>query len=157
MFLVVMKLKTLLALSFVTLGGAFAPLVSAADAPREIVVTANDAMQFNVKEITATAGEKITVKFSHVGKFPKTSMGHNWVLVKPMSAAALNSFAMACMKAAPEYLPADRSVVIAHTKILGGGESDAITFTAPTTPGEYPYLCSFPGHFSMMKGKLIVK
>ncbi len=152
-----MKLKTLLVLSLVSLvGGAVSP-VAAADAPREVVITANDAMQFSLKEITAAPGEKITVKFSNIGKLPKTAMGHNWVLVKPMSAAELNSFGMACMKAAPEYIPADRSAVIAHTKILGGGESDTITFTAPATAGEYPYLCSFPGHFAMMKGKLTVK
>jgi azurin len=61
------------------------------------------------------------------------------------------------MKNAPEYLPKDQSAILAHTKIVGGGESDTVTFTAPDKPGTYPFFCSFPGHFSMMKGKLIVK
>ena len=46
--------------------------------------------------------------------------------------------------------------MIAHTDMVGGGESSTITFTAPAA-GEYPYICSFPGHFGLMTGKLIVK
>ena len=45
--------------------------------------------------------------------------------------------------------------VIVHTKMLGGGESDTITFIAPEN-GFYTYICSFPGHWGLMKGKLIV-
>ena len=60
--------------------------------------------------------------------------------------------------AAPNYMPKDMSKVIAHnTKVLGPGESETVDFTAPTTPGEYPYICTFPGHFATMRGKLIVK
>ena len=152
----VMKFNALLALSLLALGGP-ASAALAADAPREIVITANDAMQFSLKEITAAPGEKLSVKLSHVGKLPKTAMGHNWVLLAAGSDAEVQKLAMECMKNAPDYLPKDRSVVLAGTKILGGGESDTVTFTAPDKPGAYPYLCTFPGHFSMMKGKLIVK
>lgn len=153
----VMKINALLAIALLSLGGTAASPLLAADAPREIAITANDAMQFNLKEITAAPGEKLSVKLSHVGKLPKTAMGHNWVLFTAVSDAEVQKLAMECMKNAPEYLPKDRSVVLAGTKILGGGESDTVTFTAPDKPGVYPYICSFPGHFSMMKGKLIVK
>jgi azurin len=154
----VMKLHTLLALSILALGSAAAPALRAADAaPREIVVTANDAMQFNLKELAAKPGEKIAIKLNHVGKLPKTAMGHNWVLFAPLPDADLNKLLMDAMKNAPEYLPKDRSAILAHTRIIGGGESDTVVFTAPEKPGSYPYFCTFPGHFSMMKGKLVVK
>ena len=152
-----MKIRPLLVLTALSLGSALIPALRAADAAREIAITANDAMQFNLKEITATPGEKLSVKLSHIGKLPKAAMGHNWVLFSATSDADVQKIAMECMKNAPEYLPKDRSVVLAHTKLLGGGESDVITFTAPDKPGAYPYICTFPGHFSMMKGKLIVK
>jgi azurin len=156
-FTSVMKLHTLLAFTALGLGAALAPALRAADTAREIAITANDAMQFNLKEITAAPGEKLNIKFSHIGKLPKAAMGHNWVLLSAASDSDVQKLAMECMKNAPDYLPKDRSVILAHTKLLGGGESDVITFTAPDKPGAYPYLCTFPGHFSMMKGKLIVK
>ncbi|WP_404423026.1 azurin [Nibricoccus sp. IMCC34717] len=129
----------------------------ASEAPREIAITANDAMQYSLKEITAAPGETITVKFSHIGKLPKTAMGHNWVLLKALPADAVSKFAMECMKFAPDYLPKDQSAILAHTKLLSGGESDSVTFTVPTEPGQYPFICTFPGHFAMMRGNLTVK
>ena len=46
--------------------------------------------------------------------------------------------------------------VIAATKLLGPGESETISFTAPE-PGDYQFVCSFPGHFAMMRGIMVVK
>lgn len=149
-----MKIKLVL-FSLLVLSGGVA--LKAAVAPREIVITSNDSMQFNVREITARPGEALRVKFSNLGKFPKQAMGHNWVLLQPMTETAFNAFAMGCASKAPDYLPADRSDVLAHTKMLGGGESDLIELTAPAKPGAYPFLCTFPGHFAMMRGKFIVK
>ncbi|MGE9268557.1 MAG: plastocyanin/azurin family copper-binding protein, partial [Verrucomicrobiales bacterium] len=69
-------------------------------------------------------------------------------------------FAMKAMSAKDnEYIPvaeADAAAILAHTKLLGPGEEDSITFTAPEA-GEYPYLCSFPGHFGVMNGVMTVK
>lgn len=152
-----MKLKFLLVLTLLFASGPALRPVLAAGAPREILITANDAMQFNVKELAAKPGESLRLKLSHVGKLPKAAMGHNWVLLKVMSAAEINAFALACAKNPPNYLPADTSAVLAHTRLIGGGENDTIEFTAPSTPGEYPFVCTFPGHFTMMKGKLVVK
>ena len=152
----VMKTRTLLTFVLLILGSAAAP-VRAGDAPREIAITANDAMQYSVQEIAAAPGEKIAVKLSHVGKLPKTAMGHNWVLFAPLPEAELQKLLLDGMKHAPDYLPEDRSAILAHTRVLSGGESDTVTFTAPDKPGAYPFFCSFPGHFSMMKGRLVVK
>ena len=53
------------------------------------------------------------------------------------------------MQAAHDYVPpGSEKDVLAHTKLLGPGESDTITFTAPFIPGDYVYLCSFPGHYA---------
>lgn len=152
-----MKTKLLL-LSLLALSG-FVTLTAMADTPaaREVAITANDSMQFNVKEIAAKPGEKIKLTLSNVGKLPKTAMGHNWVLLKPMTADAFNKLAMSGASNPPDYLPKNKTSVLANTKMLGGGETDTIEFTAPTAPGKYPFYCSFPGHFGMMKGNLIVQ
>lgn len=128
----------------------------AADGKRVVDLTADDTMKFNLTEIRAKAGEALRITLKNIGRMPKQAMSHNWVLVKPMTDAELNAFGMAASSKAPDYLPADRSQVLAATKLLGGGESDSIEITAPATPGEYPFICTFPGHFAIMKGKLIV-
>ena len=53
------------------------------------------------------------------------------------------------------YIP-EGDDIIAHTKMIGGGESVEITFDAPAA-GTYDYICPFPGHYGIMKGKFIVE
>ncbi len=55
-----------------------------------------------------------------------------------------------------DFIPEGTTAVLAHTKMLGGGETTTIEFTAPEA-GTYDYICSFPAHYAMMKGKLIVQ
>lgn len=121
-------------------------------------ITGNDQLQYDKKELTAVTGQKVTLKLKHVGKLPKVAMGHNVVILKPGTEIA--PFAMKCAPAAAnDYIPEDEEVaklMVVYTKMLGGGEETEITFTAPE-PGEYPYLCTFPGHFGTMNGKFIVK
>ena len=127
-----------------------------ADGKRVIVLTADDTMKFNLAEIHAKPGEALRITLKNTGRMPKQAMAHNWVLLQPMADSDFTAFAMAASGKAPDYLPADRAQVLAATKLLGAGESDTIEITAPATPGEYPFLCTFPGHFALMKGKLIV-
>ena len=47
--------------------------------------------------------------------------------------------------------------MIASTRLLGPGESEVVIFKAPNETGEYEYVCTFPGHFAMMRGKMIVR
>lgn len=135
---------------------AATPAAAPANGVRTVAITANDAMKYDVTEIRAQPGEKLRVKLTNTGRMPKQAMGHNWVLLAPMDDAAVLALAGAAATKMPEYLPEDKSVVLAHTKILGGGESDTIEFTAPTASGVYPFVCTFPGHAALMKGKLIV-
>jgi azurin len=128
-----------------------------ADGVRTVAITANDAMQYSVKEIRARSGEKLRVTLTNTGKMPKQAMAHNWVLLKPMSDSELNAFGMAASAKPPTYMPDDASAVLVHTKMLGAGEKDMVEFAAPSAAGQYPFICTFPGHFAIMRGKLIVE
>ncbi len=138
----------------------FAALIAApsAFAETKLELTGNDQMQFNAKTLEATAGEKVILSFKHTGQLPVAAMGHNVVILKPgTSVPAFANKAMLAKDTA--HIPADeesKAAVVAHTKLLGGGESDTIEFT-PTEPGAYPYICTFPGHFALMQGVLTVK
>lgn len=130
--------------------------VPAAGGVKTVSITADDTMKFSLTEIRAQAGEKVRVTFKNVGRMPKQAMGHNWMLLVPMADGEVLALAQAAAARAPEYLPADTAKIIAHTKLLGPNESDTVEFTAPAAPGDYPFVCTFPGHAALMKGKLIV-
>ena len=122
----------------------------------EVVVESNDAMKFNVSEIVVDKScKKFTVNLKHVGKMPKTAMGHNWVLAKTADMAPITADGIKA-GAAKDYLPTGDARVIASTKLIGGGESASASFdTSKLKAGEdYTYFCSFPGHSGLMKGKL---
>jgi azurin len=133
-----------------------APLAAQA-APKvcKLTIAGNDAMQFDQKELKA-AGDctEIELTLKHTGKLPAQSMGHNWVLVKTPDMNAVSSAGMAA-GLANQYVPPKDKRVIASTKIIGGGESTTIKIpTSTLKKGEaYSYLCSFPGHSALMKGK----
>jgi len=114
-----------------------------------IELTANDQLKFDKNELHVKANEKVTLTLKNIGTMPKESMGHNFVLLK--DGTDLPAFATAAISA-PEHIPANNPAIIAHTKLLGPGESDTIEFTVPK--GEYVFICSFPGHYMTMTGTL---
>jgi len=121
-----------------------------------IVVNSNDQMNFDVNEIIVKENQVVVLILHHTGTMPKASMGHNLVIIdKDIS---LSDFAKKSFSAKEnDYIPeSEMQNIIAYTGLLGGGESDTITFTAPVK-GSYDFLCSFPGHYSIMKGKFIVE
>lgn len=120
-----------------------------------LALSGNDMMQFDKNELLAKGGEKITLTFRHVGQLDKRVMGHNFVLLKP--GTDITGFANEAASAgeASDWIPNDGVQVIAHTKMLGGGQTDVITFDAPE-PGVYDFICSFPGHSAMMRGTLTI-
>jgi azurin len=175
-----LRYLVLLALLFAVLGSgcstqpaagsastAAAPAASPAATPpaatihdgRAIEITATDNMKFNVTEIAAKPGEKLSVTLVNLGTTPKFSMGHNWVLLA--AGIDVSQFLITAAEAVTtEYVPAaaggDR--ILAATKLLGPKERDTVTFAAPGAPGRYEFLCSFPGHFQVgMRGVLIVQ
>lgn len=128
-----------------------------ADYTTTIVLEGHDNMTFTGGDhFTVKAGEEITLTLKNVGELPKESMGHNVVVLTP--GTDLADFGGEAFKAKDEdYIPATfASSMVAHTKLLGPGESDTITLTFDA-PGDYEYVCSFPGHWGTMKGIITVK
>ncbi|AVS88824.1 azurin [Paracidovorax avenae] len=129
---------------------------SAQAADCSVEIEGNDAMQFNKAAIAVPQScKQFTVKLKHAGKLPKTAMGHNWVLTKASDMQGASTDGMAA-GAEKNFVKDGDKRVIAHTKIIGGGESDSVTFPVPSLKaGEsYAYFCSFPGHSALMKGTL---
>ncbi|MHC8375209.1 azurin [Pseudomonas sp. MDT1-16] len=125
----------------------------------KVTVDSTDQMSFDTKEISIDKSCKtFTVELKHSGNLPKNVMGHNWVLSKE---ADMQPIATAGLAAGIEksYLPEGDARVIAHTKVIGAGEKDSVTFdVSKLDAGEkYGFFCSFPGHISMMKGTVVLK
>ncbi len=124
----------------------------------KVTITGNDQMKFDVMAIEAKPGQKVTVTLKNAGTMPKMSMGHNFVLLAqdqdPAKFVEASQTSMGTEFIGPDV----KGKVIAHTKLLGPGESDTISFAAPRKAGAYTYICSFPGHFAIgMKGVLTVQ
>jgi len=125
------------------------------DEVANVVLTSNDLMQFNTKEIKVEVGQKIKLTLRHLGKLDVNVMGHNFVLLK--SGTDIVKFATKAANARDnEYIPKDSQDIIVHTDLIGGGQVTSIEFDAPAA-GTYQFLCSFPGHYAMMSGKFIVE
>ena len=120
-------------------------------------IEGNDAMQYNTDSITIPAScSQFTVNLKHVGKLAVNVMGHNFVVAKEADMAGINADGMAV---APEHLKDGDARVVAHTKMIGGGESASVTFDVAkiNDGGPYKFFCSFPGHFALMQGSLQVQ
>ena len=128
--------------------------------PKTVEVQADDKMRFDVTAFEVTRGQKVSITLKNIGTTPKFSMGHNLVVLdKTVNTGNATKFLdTAAMAASSDYVPKGSKEVLAATKLLGPNETDTITFTAPYVPGEYLYLCSFPGHYSQgTKGFMTVK
>lgn len=122
----------------------------------ELIIEGNDRMQFDLKEMKVKAGTTVKLTLKHVGEMTRQQMGHNWVLLK--KGTDIMEFGQKSASASDnEYIGKDvADQVIAHTKTIGGGEETTITFEVPAK-GTYDFICSFPGHVALMKGKFIVE
>lgn len=121
-----------------------------------LVISGNDALQFDKKELRAKAGQSVKLTLRHTGKMNAKIMGHNIVILK--QGVNLSSFGNRAASASDNnYIPKNaENEVIAYTKLIGGGQTTSIEFDAPAV-GVYDFLCSFPGHYALMKGKFIVE
>ncbi len=120
----------------------------------KLVLHTSDEMKYDRKELKVRAGTRVELTLHHTGSMAKAIMGHNVVILKP--GTDINAFGQRAMAAVDtEYIPAGDEI-IAHTKLIGGGESTSITFNAPPV-GSYDFICSFPGHYGLMRGQFIVE
>lgn len=122
-------------------------------------IEGNDAMQFNVNSITVPAScsdFKITLK--HTGKMPVAAMGHNVVVTKMSDMKKVAADGMGAGMSEDYVKPGDDRV-IAHTDMVGGGDTTSVSFPVSKIQGDGPYefFCSFPGHSAIMKGTIAVK
>ncbi|CAM2816271.1 MULTISPECIES: azurin [Pseudomonas] len=125
----------------------------------KVTVDSTDQMSFDTKAIEIDKSCKtFTVELKHSGKLPKNVMGHNWVLTTEADMQPVATEGMAA-GIDNDYLKKDDARIIAHTKIIGAGETDSVTFDVSKlkADGKYMFFCSFPGHISMMKGTVTLK
>jgi azurin len=136
--------------------GADIPGIDTVTVTDHIKLDGTDEMKYDRTLFKVKAGQKITLDFKNIGKQPAAAMSHNVVILQQgTDVQALGEAAIPA--AATEHIPASMSTdVIAHTKLLGPGESDEITFTL-TDAGVYDLICTFPGHFGTMKGKIVAE
>ena len=138
---------------------SFLPVRLAAQAkPRVVELIGTDDMKYNTTAITAKPGEQITVRLTAKGTMPAVAMSHNFVLLALKTDPAAFTTAGMTARATDYIAPANKAQVLAATKLAANGQTVEVTFKAPTAPGAYPYVCTFPGHFAAgMKGTLTVK
>ncbi|MDV6028976.1 MAG: hypothetical protein F9B45_02480 [Phycisphaera sp. RhM] len=116
-------------------------------------------MLFSVTRITATPGQPVKIVFTN-----PDATDHNLVIVKSGALAevgmAANEMAKDPRNAKSDFIPREKSDLILHaTPMIGPTRSslvDVLRFHAPTEPGIYPYVCTFPGHWVVMNGVLVV-
>lgn len=127
-----------------------------ADKVCKLEIAGTDQMQFDKKElVVAPDCTQVELTLKHTGKLPAQAMGHNWVLTKTADVSGVANDGMGA-GAANDYVKKGDARVIAHTKVIGGGQSTSVTFPVSklTKGGAYTYFCSFPGHWAVMKGTL---
>jgi azurin len=121
-----------------------------------ILLKANENMRFDRELFRVKARGKISLIFKNTGAKSPASMTHNVVILK--SGVDIADFADIARNAKTEqYVPSSLdSLIIAHTRLVGGGDSDQVEFYIPK-PGIYDFICSFPGHWGTMQGKIVAQ
>ena len=149
-----MKRITLFAAGFL----ALATLGQAAD-PIEVEIKPDAAtgMKWDKIEFTVKAGAKVKLTLNNDSAIP---LQHNLLILKPGTLQKVGMLANNMLTdpqaMAKGYIPESEDILFA-TKLINPKESETIEFTAPTEPGEYPYTCTFPGHWMVMQGVMKVE
>lgn len=148
-------MKGLLKVVAVGVGVLFSMAVAA---ECEVTIDSNDQMRFDTDHISIPASCKsFKVTLTHSGSLPANTMGHNWVLTESNNVQAV---AMDGMSAGldNDYVKPDDERVLAYTKVIGGGDSTSVSFDVSELDAdtEYSFLCSFPGHYALMKGTVSI-
>lgn len=128
------------------------------DPVRTIDIVATDDMKYSVSTITAGPGEELRIRLQAKGVIPKVAMAHNVVVLELITDINTLLKEGAPFRETDFIQPTMAKNVIAKTALAGPGELVQVTFTVPDTPGDYPFICTFAGHYQAgMKGTLVVK
>ncbi|WP_372828707.1 azurin [Shewanella sp. UCD-KL12] len=153
------RLKTISAVALLGFSSLFGFSSQAMANECALSISANDAMQFDSKELSVPAScKEVTLTLNHAGQLPKAAMGHNWVLTTAADMQGVANDGMAA-GAAKNYVKDGDTRVIAHTDVVGGGSSTSITFSTEgmSATEAYKFFCSFPGHWAIMQGNFVIK
>ncbi|MEL6951204.1 MAG: azurin [Pseudomonadota bacterium] len=123
-----------------------------------LTIEAGDRLGYNTDSLTAAAScSEVTVTLVHTGKLPKNAMGHNWVLVKKSDLDAVGAAGMTA-GIDNSYVPVGDDRIIAATQLIGGGETSSTTVDMSVLDAdtEYAFICTFPGHWSIMRGSFTI-
>lgn len=110
-------------------------------------------MTFDKTALTVPAGAEVHLVLKNNATM--STLPHNWVLVKAGTEASVAAAGLKLGEPAGYFDVRDKDALV-HTPMAKPGESSEVTFTAPADPGAYPYICTVPGHYLMMKGVLTV-
>ena len=122
-------------------------------------VEGNDMMKFNVANIDVSKSCKdFTINLKHTGKLARNVMGHNLVVARTADMKGIDADGIKAGLAS-NYVKAGDARVIAHSKVIGGGEGTSVKIPVSrlTGAGPYSFFCSFPGHSALMKGTITLK
>ena len=116
------------------------------------IATLVEKMKYDTPSITVKAGKKIRLVFANPDAMP-----HNIILVNPgkADAVAMEALNLGANGFDLAFIPPSKDIIWA-SKLLNSGEEEVINFKAPAKPGDYPYVCTFPGHHILMRGNLQV-
>jgi azurin len=126
---------------------ASAPVKAVQHVEIQIASVANT-MAFDKTALTFPAGAEVHLVFK--SNSTMTTLPHNWVLVKPATEASVAAAGLKLGESAG-YLDIRDKDILANTPMAKPGETSEVTFTAPAA-GSYPYICTVPGHYMLMKG-----
>jgi azurin len=133
-----------------------APAAPAGEVTKIMLGVLPAVMKFDKATLEVKAGAKVMILF----KNEKCPLQHNFLLTNPGKLADMGALADKMLTdpqaMAKHYTPESPEILAHSSKLIGIGQSDLIAFTAPAAPGDYPYLCTFPGHWRMMNGVLKV-
>jgi putative heme-binding domain-containing protein len=122
---------------------------------RVIEIETGKNLSYATREFTVKASERLAFTLSNPDVVP-----HNWVLVQPDALQVVgqlgNQMIVSPEAFARQYIPKSDKIIV-HTDIVSPGDKQTIYFPAPAKPGRYPFLCTFPGHWMVMNGVMVVE
>ena len=113
-------------------------------------------MLYDLKQFEVRAGQSVKLEFVN-----PDAISHNLVIIRPGTEQAVG-LEVNRMIADPKqikigrYIP-ETDAILFHTEMVPPNSSETLRFIAPKEPGNYPYICTFPGHWTIMKGVMVVK
>ncbi|MEM7393261.1 MAG: plastocyanin/azurin family copper-binding protein, partial [Verrucomicrobiota bacterium] len=138
-----------------TSGKTFSTSGENVDGAREVVMEAANGLQFRPKKFAAKPGEALAFRFRNIDVMP-----HNWVLVKPHAMKSIGEASFTMLNdpdaGRKNYVPASPDV-LQIVPVINAESEHILHFRAPEEAGSYPFLCTFPGHWQVMNGVLIVE